>query len=48
MFRQRIKKAAMYFSPRDAETVILLATHNIVRLELVIQPIQVREKPYYL
>lgn len=47
-FRQRIKKAAMYFSPRDAETVILLATHNIVRLELVIQPIQVREKPYYL
>lgn len=48
MFRQRIKKAVMYFSPRDAETVILLATHNIVRLELVIQPIQVREKPYYL
>lgn len=47
-FRQRIKKAAMYFSPKDAETVILLATHNIVRLELVIQPIQVREKPYYL
>lgn len=47
-FRQRIKKAAMYFSPRDAETVILLATHDIVRLELVIQPIQVREKPYYL
>lgn len=47
-FRQRIKKAAMYFSPRDAEAVILLATHDIVRLELVIQPIQVREKPYYL
>lgn len=47
-FRQRIKKAAMYFSPKDAETVILLATHNIVRLELVIQPLQVREKPYYL
>lgn len=47
-FRQRIKKAAMYFSPRDAETVILLATHNIVRLELVIQPLQVCEKPYYL
>lgn len=47
-FRQRIKKAAMYFSPRDAESIILLATHNIVRLELVIRPILVREKPYYL
>ncbi|WP_342980487.1 hypothetical protein, partial [Parabacteroides merdae] len=35
-FRQRIKKAAMYLSPRDAEAIILLASHNIVRLELVI------------
>lgn len=47
-FRQRIKKAAMYLSPRDAEAIILLASHNIVRLELVILPIQAREKPYYL
>lgn len=47
-FKQRIKKAAMYLSPMDAEAIILLATHNIVRLELVIPPIQVREKPYYL
>lgn len=48
VFRQRIKRAAMYFSPKDAETVILLATHGIVRLELVIPPAPVREKPYYL
>lgn len=47
-FRQRIKRAAMYFSPRDAEAVILLATHGIVRLELVIPPTPAREKPYYL
>ena len=47
-FKQRIKKAAIYLSPRDAEVIILLATHNIVQLELVIPPIQIREKPYYL
>ena len=27
-FKQRIKKAAIYLSPRDAEVIILLATHN--------------------
>ena len=43
-FKQRIKKAAIYLSPRDAEVIILLATHNIVQLELVIPPIQIREK----
>ena len=47
-FKQRIKKAAIYLSPRDAEVIILLATHNIVQLELMISPIQIREKPYYL
>ena len=47
-FRQRIKKAAMYLSPADAEAIIRLATYGIVRLELVIPPVPVREKPYYL
>ncbi len=47
-FKQRIKKAAMYLSPRDAEAIIRLATHDIVQLELVVLPIPVREKPYYL
>ena len=44
-FKQRIKKAAIYLSPRDAEVIILLATHNIVQLELMISPIQIRENP---
>ena len=47
-FRQRIKKAAMYLSPADAEAIIRLATYGIVHLELVIPPVPVREKPYYL
>lgn len=47
-FKQHIKKMAMCLSPRDVEVIILLATHNIVRLELMIPPIPVREKPYYL
>lgn len=29
-FKQRIKKAAMYFSPKDAETLIRLATYGVV------------------
>ena len=47
-FKQRIKKAVMYFSPKDAETVIRLATYNIVSLELMVHPIHLPEKPYYL
>ena len=42
------KEAAMYLSPADAEAIIRLATYGIVRLELVIPPVPVREKPYYL
>ena len=34
--------------PADAEAIIRLATYGIVRLELVIPPVPVREKPYYL
>ena len=37
-----------YLSPADAEAIIRLATYGIVRLELVIPPVPVREKPYYL
>ena len=47
-FKQRIKKAAMYFSPKDAETLIRLATYDIVRLELMVRPVHLPEKPYYL
>ena len=47
-FKQRIKKAAMYLTAEDAETIIRLATYGIVRLELMARPIHVPEKPYYL
>ena len=45
---QRIKKAAMYLTAPDAEAIILLATHGIVRLELLEQPIHLTSKPSYL
>lgn len=47
-FKQRIKKAVMYLTAEDAETIIRLATYGIVRLELMGRPIPVPEKPYYL
>ena len=47
-FRQRIKKAAMYLTAKDAESIIQLATHGIVRLELLEQPIHMTSKPYRL
>ena len=46
-FRQRIKKAAMYLTAKDAEAIIQIATHGIVRLELLEQPIHLTSKPYY-
>ena len=42
-FKQRIKKAAMYFSPKDAETLIRLATYGIVQLELIVRPNPITE-----
>lgn len=47
-FKQRIKKAAMYLTPADAEAIIRLATYGIIRLELMAPPIHISEKPYYL
>lgn len=46
-FKQRITKAAMYLTANDAEVIIRLATYGIVRLELMVRPIHVPEKPYY-
>lgn len=45
-FKQRIKKAAMYFSPKDAETLIRLATYGVVQLGLIVRPTPMPEKPY--
>ena len=47
-FKQRIKQAAMYLSAADAETIIRLATYGTVQLELMVRPIHIPEKPYYL
>lgn len=47
-FKQRIAKAAMYLTAGDAEVIIRLATYGIVRLKLVVRPIHLPEKPYYL
>lgn len=47
-FKQRIAKAAMYLTAGDAEAIIRLATYGIVRLKLVVRPIHLPEKPYYL
>lgn len=44
-FKQRIKKAAMYFSPKDAETLIRLATYGIIQLELIVCPAPIPESP---
>lgn len=47
-FKQRIAKAAMSLTAGDAEVIIRLATYGIVRLELMVRPIHIPEKPYYL
>lgn len=47
-FKQRIAKAAMYLTANDTEVIIRLATYGIVRLELMVRPIHLPEKPYYL
>lgn len=44
-FKQRIKKAAMYFSPKDAETLIRLATYGVVQLGLIVRPTPMPENP---
>lgn len=41
-FKCRIKKGGSYLTVKDAETLIRLATHNVIRLELVEQPIYTR------
>ncbi len=47
-FRQRIKKADVGLTPKDAEAIIRLATYGIVRLELMTLPISFSAKSYYL
>lgn len=47
-FKSRIMRGSSYFTPADAEAIIRLATHGIVRLELRPRPVYIPTKPYYL
>ena len=38
IFKSRIKKGGSYLTARDAETLIRLATHGVIRLELTEPP----------
>ena len=37
-FKCRIKKGGSYLTAKDAETIIRLATHDVIHLELIEQP----------
>lgn len=47
-FKSRMKKGASSLTAEDTENIIRLATHGIVRLELVVRPVHIPSKPYYL
>ena len=47
-FKTRIKKGDCYLSARDAEAIIRLATYGIIRLELVVRPLNILSNSYYL
>ena len=38
-FKHRIKKGGSYLNVKDTETIIRLATHGVIRLELTEEPI---------
>lgn len=47
-FKSRIKKGGAYLSAVDTENIIRMATHGVIRLELVVRPVYIPSKPYYL
>ena len=47
-FKARMKKGASSLTAEDAETIIRLATHGVVHLELVVRSVHIPSKPYYL
>ncbi len=47
-FKTRIKKGDSYLSARDAEAIIRLATYGVIRLELVVRPLNIFSNSYYL
>lgn len=47
-FKARLKKGSDYLSARDAEAIIRMATYGVIQLELVVRPVYIPSKPYYL
>ncbi len=47
-FKTRIKKGDSYLSAGDAEAIIRLATYGVIRLELVVRPLNIFSNSYYL
>ena len=47
-FKTRIKKGDSYLSAGDAEVIIRLATYGVIRLELVVRPLNILSNSYYL
>ena len=44
IFKSRMKKGASSLTAEDTENIIRLATHGIVRLELVVRPVHIPSK----
>lgn len=47
-FKARMKKGGAYLSAEDTENIIRMATYGVIRLELVVRPVYIPSKPYYL
>ena len=47
-FKARMQQGASSLTVADAETIIRLASHGIVRFDLVVLPVHLPSKPYYL
>ena len=47
-FKTHIKKGDSYLSAGDAEAIIRLATYGVIRLELVVRPLNILSNSYYL
>lgn len=47
-FKARMKKGGAYLSAEDTENIIRMATYGVIWLELVVRPVYIPSKPYYL
>lgn len=47
-FKARMKKGGSYLSAEDTENIIRMASYGVIQLELVVRPVYIPSKPYYL